>query len=70
MNTITLPVNIVQKTKKKFAVEIDYHGFERLADSLGLFRREFLESIDRAELDIRLGRVKKLHSLHDLRARK
>ncbi len=68
MSTATIPFTIIQKTAKKFAVEIDRHGFERLADSLGFFSDEFISSIDRAEADIRVGRVKKLRSLRDLRA--
>ena len=67
MNTATIPFTITQKTSKKFAVEIDRHGFERLADSLGFFSKEFTASIERAEADIRAGRVKKLRSLRDLR---
>ena len=68
MATTTFPLTITQETTKKVRVEIDRLGFERLADSLGLFRNEFMESLDRAEADIRAGRVKKLKSLRDLRA--
>ena len=68
MATTTFPLTIIQETPKKVRVEIDRLGFERLADSLGLFRNEFMESLDRAEADIRAGRVKKLKSLRDLRA--
>ncbi|MBI2552050.1 hypothetical protein HYW17_01990 [Candidatus Uhrbacteria bacterium] len=68
MSTTTLPLTIIQKTPRKISVEMDRHGFERLADSLGFFGNEFIASIDRAEADIRAGRVRKLKSLRDLRA--
>lgn len=62
------PITITQKTQKRFRVEIDRNSFERLADSLDLFRPEFLESLDRAEHEIKNGRVKKLKRLRDLRS--
>ena len=61
-----LPV-VINKTKERFSVSMDRHSMERLADSLGLFSAEFLRSINRAEADIKAGRVKKLRSLKDLR---
>jgi hypothetical protein len=63
------PVTFAIKTAKrdKLMVEIDRHGWERLADSLGFFREEFLESLEQAEADIALGRVKKLHQLGELK---
>lgn len=60
-------ITIGRGTKQTFRVEIDRNRFERLADSLGLFRAEFLESLERAEEDVRAGRTKKLKSLRDLR---
>lgn len=48
-------------------VEIDRQSFERLVDTLGFFGRDFLESLDRADRDIKKGRVKKLRSLKSLR---
>ncbi len=66
MSTITLPITILPKQGARLSIEIDRNRFERLADSLGLFNTEFLESVDRAEADIRSGRTKKLRSLRDL----
>lgn len=62
-----MTITITKKPKKKILVEIDRYAFERLADSLGFFRSDFLASLDRAEDDINKKRVKKLKSLKDLR---
>lgn len=69
MATKTLPLTITKKATDRFSVQIDCHGFERLADSLGLFNADFVNSLARAEADIRLGHTKKLHGLRDLRKR-
>lgn len=69
MASIIAPLTITRATRQKIRVEIDRFGFERLADSLGLYRPEFLESLEHAEADIKAGRVKKLRSLRDLRRR-
>jgi hypothetical protein len=61
----TLPVKI-EKKAKTYKIEVDADRFERVAAALGMFSDEFLESIDRAERDIKAGRVKKLDSLADL----
>jgi hypothetical protein len=65
MATKILPI-LIHRTKEKISIEMSRHKFERLADSLGLFRPEFLKSLDEAEKNIEAGRVKKLHSLKDL----
>ena len=65
----SLPVTITQKKKagkSTFMVEFDADRFERVAAALGMFSDEFLESVDRAEKDIKAGRVHKLNSLKDL----
>ena len=59
----TLPVTI---TKTTFIVEFNADRFERIAAALGMFNDDFLASIDRAEKDIKAGRVHKLESLADL----
>ncbi|MDO8626264.1 MAG: hypothetical protein Q7K39_02265 [Candidatus Magasanikbacteria bacterium] len=67
----TFPLTITKShASAKISVAIDRHGFERLADSLGLFRTEFLNSLDHAEADIANGKTKKLRSLKDLRNKK
>ena len=55
------------KTTEKISVQIDRFGFERLADSLGLFNQAFLDSLTRAEVEIAFGKIKKLGRLRDLR---
>ncbi len=64
---ISLPVKVRNRTSQTINMQIDRNAFERLADLFGYFRPEFLQSIDRAEVDIKKGRVKKLRSLKDLR---
>lgn len=67
---LTLPVTLEPKQTKKartLRVIIDRDQLERLAAVLGLYRPEFLESLDRAEADVAAGRVTKLRSLADLR---
>ena len=65
----TVPLTITQNRRKTFTVNIDRYGFERLADSLGLYRPEVLSSLRRAEEDIHAGRVRKVRSLRDLRSK-
>ena len=65
----TLPVTITKKLKNRkttFTVEFDADRFEQVAAALGMFSEDFLASIDRAEKDIKAGRVHKLKSLADL----
>lgn len=63
----SLPVKVRGATSRTINLQVDRNAFERLADLFGYFRPEFLQSIDRAETDIKKGRVKKLRSLKDLR---
>lgn len=67
--THTLPVKIRKKGSKAttYRIEVDADRLERIAAALGLFSNEFLESLDRAERDVKAGRVHKLKSLADLR---
>ena len=64
---VSLPVAIHAKTDKTITIQVDRSRFERLADMFGLYRPEFLRSIDRSSTDIKAGCVKKLRSLKDLR---
>lgn len=63
----SLAVKLRQKEVKILHLEIDRPRFERLAGIFGFFGQGFLNSIDRAEDDIRTGKVTKLGSLKDLR---
>jgi len=63
----TLAIKIQPKTARRMLVEIDADKFERLAAGLGLFREEFLESLNRAEKEVAQGKLKRLKDLQDLR---
>ncbi len=67
MASLTVTVKPQQKRPRKILVEMDADKFERLASSLGLFSKEFLSSLEKAEKDCRAGKVKKIKSLRDLR---
>jgi len=61
-------LTIEQKpSSQKIRIEIDRVQFERLASSLGLFNKEFLESLEHAEREIAQRKTKPLRSLRDLR---
>jgi hypothetical protein len=71
MNATTkLPI-IINSTQKhqynRIIVEMDADRFERVASALGFFNPEFLVSVDRAEREIKAGKVRRLVSLKDLR---
>ena|SRR3989344_3104825 len=56
-----------------FGVEVlnaSKHPLERLSENLGIYKKEFIESIKRAEADYQTGRVTKLTSLRVLRPKK
>lgn len=55
------------KRPRRIIVEMDANRFERLAADLGLFKAEFLKSVEQAEKDYRAGKVKKISSLKELR---
>lgn len=63
----SLPIKVRQTTSQTINLQVNRNAFERLADLFGFFQPKFLQSLDRAEADIKKGRVKKLHSLKDLR---
>jgi len=65
----TLPVTITKNSKNRqatFMVEFDAERFERIAAALGMFSEEFLVSLDRAEKDVKAGRVHVAKSLAEL----
>ena len=62
----TLEVTI-KKKNNRVVVEMDAEHFERLAADFGLFSRDFLASLARAERDIKAGRLTKIKSLKDVR---
>lgn len=62
----TLPIKI-EKKAKTYHIEMNVDRFERVAAALGMFNPEFLASLERSEKEIRAGKLKRLHSLKDLR---
>ena len=65
----TLPITVTKNIKARkstFTVEFDADRFEQIAAALGMFSDDFLASMDRAEKDVKAGRVHKLKSLKDL----
>ena len=48
-------------------VEMDADQFEKLAANFGFFSKEFLRSLERAEKDVKAGRIRKVQSLKQLR---
>lgn len=69
MATLNFTIRPRQARSRKLIVELDADRFERLAAGLGLFSREFLASIERAEREVALGKARRLRSLRDLRRR-
>lgn len=67
MKTATLPLSLANKGRGVFRIEINRDRLERVVDSLGLFTRGFIESLDRAEEDVRRGRTRAVKSLRSLR---
>lgn len=63
----TLEVTI-KKKNNRVVVEMDAKRFERLAADFGLFSRDFLTSLARAERDVKAGRLTKIKSLRDVRS--
>ena len=66
----SMPVAVTRKAHRtsRYIVEFDADKLERLASACGWFHPEFIESVDRAEKDIRAGRMKVLRSFRDLRS--
>jgi len=65
---VSLNITIKQgKNSSKKMVEFDVNEFEKLAGLFGMFNPDFLESLARAEKDIKAGRVREIKSLKELR---
>ena len=55
------------KTQNKLTLELDADKFEKLLADFGYFSDDFLKSVERAEKDVKAGRVKKYKSLADIK---
>ena len=62
----TLDAKITKKTKSRIRIEITKESFEAFCDAIGLYKNEFLETLDASERDHRAGRVTKRKSLDEL----
>lgn len=67
MKSLVFKVKKESLRPEKITVSFDADKFEKVAANFGMFGEEFLESLDRAEKDIKAGRVKKIRSLASLR---
>lgn len=71
---VSLPITVASSSRvrgrRTLRIEVDADRLERLAADLGLFRPEFLVSLDRAEADVLKGRVRRITSLAQLRSRR
>lgn len=63
---MTVNIGPSVRHRRKWVVEIDADKLERLAAALGMYNPDFLNSLDRAEADIRAGRTRSLRSLKSL----
>lgn len=61
-----LAAKVVKRTKDSIQIKISKENFESFCDSIGLYRREFLEALDASEQDHRAGRVTKRKTLREL----
>jgi len=59
----------VSKGRKERTVSVSFDAdrFERVAGHFGMFNKHFIQSLDRAESDIRAGRTTVIGGLKDLR---
>jgi len=61
-----LAAKIVKKTKDSLQIKITKQNFESFCDSIGLYRKEFLDALNASEQDHRAGRVTKRKSVREL----
>ena len=59
----------IKKRNHRVLIEMDADRFEKLAADFGFFSKDFLESLEQSEKDLKAGRVKKIQSLKELRQR-
>ena len=57
----------VKKKNNRVLVEMDADRFEKIAADFGFFSEDFLKSLDRAERDLKAGKVTIVKSLKELR---
>ena len=57
----------IKKKSNRVAIEMDADRFEKLAADFGLFSEDFMESLRRADRDVKAGRLTRIRSLEDVR---
>lgn len=57
---------VTKKTPKSIHLEINKKDFETFCNAAGLYRKEFIEILDRSEEDHKKGRVTRRKSLAEL----
>jgi hypothetical protein len=64
---VSLNITIKQgKIKGSKIVQFSLEEFERLAASFGMINPEIIKRINKAERDVRSGKIRKINSLKDL----
>ena len=61
-----LAAKVVKRTKNSLQIKITKQNFESFCDSIGLYRKEFLDALNASEQDHRAGRVTKRKLLREL----
>jgi len=61
-----LAAKVVKRTKNSLQIKITKQNFESFCDSIGLYRKEFLDALNASEQDHRAGRITKRKSLREL----
>jgi hypothetical protein len=64
--TKPLRATIVRKSTKYIDLRIERENFEAFCNALGIYRKEFLELLEKSEQDSKAGRVTERKSLHEL----
>ena len=58
---------IIQKpSARKITVEVNLDQWEKLADTFGFYKPEFIKTLKQSIKESRAGRVRKIESLKDL----
>ena len=65
--TISIPATIVKSALKTITLKFDKNRLEKFCNAMGLYQKDFLDSLDRSEKDHKAGRVYEVKSLMDLK---
>lgn len=62
----TLSAELKKVSKDKVSFEITRDNYEAFCNAVGLYRKEFIETLKRSEADHRAGRITKRKSLLEI----